>query len=407
KARAWSFRTRARCPGWRSRAARRSRSCRPPGTSSKSCAPSGWLSAGRQGSCLAREPSPWTCSVNTLRRRGSTSNSFSRRSFTRIRARRTGAASRFCSSTRASARCSARMRTPASCLRRCNGSRRCRSRLTRSRYATTAAATIRRRRWWRTSPRSAFWSPRTARPSVTRIPRRSPASSRRAARRRCASTTIPPIASLGTGWRYGSSTATSWSSPMTKAIWSSGCRAGSPAQLPCFTAAAQWYRTGSIRCQGGSTRMVRSFVPGLLSLFVAFPLAAQEPPPAPAVVVHDEPMPAAEAGGAADWAPDLPEPGSVEKIKEYTTAPEFLPESVAYVPDSATVPSPTKVLGHLVGAPDELSRVADVHGYLRKLAAASDRVKVLSIGTSEEGREMTLVLVSDAQNLADLDHFKD
>ncbi|MBW8875832.1 MAG: peptidase [Acidobacteria bacterium] len=158
--------------------------------------------------------------------------------------------------------------------------------------------------------------------------------------------------------------------------------------------------------------MARFFVPGLLAfLALATPLAAQAPPPAQpapsAVVVHDEPIPPGEPGGPDLWAPDRPEPGSVEKIKEYTTAPEFLPESVAYVPDSATVPSPAKVLGHLVGAPDELSRVADVHGYFRRLAAASDRVQVRTIGTSEEGREILLVLVSDAQNLAELDRYRD
>jgi hypothetical protein len=97
----------------------------------------------------------------------------------------------------------------------------------------------------------------------------------------------------------------------------------------------------------------------------------------------------------------------VEKIKEYTTAPEYLPESVAYVPDSATVPSPTKGLGHLAGAPDELSRVADIHGYFRKLAAASDRVRIQVIGTSEEGREIIVALISDAENLAALDRYKD
>ncbi|HEY2290554.1 MAG TPA: M14 family zinc carboxypeptidase, partial [Thermoanaerobaculia bacterium] len=87
--------------------------------------------------------------------------------------------------------------------------------------------------------------------------------------------------------------------------------------------------------------------------------------------------------------------------------PEYLPESVSYVPDSATVPSPTKVLGHFVGAPDELSRVADVHGYFRKLAAATDRVRVEVIGTSEEGREMIVAFVSDAENLAALDRYKE
>ena len=48
---------------------------------------------------------------------------------------------------------------------------------------------------------------------------------------------------------------------------------------------------------------------------------------------------------------------------------------MAYVPDS-TVPSPTEYLGHIVGAPGELTRAAEVYGYYRALAAASDRVKV-------------------------------
>src|SRR3954452_17007291 len=145
--------------------------------------------------------------------------------------------------------------------------------------------------------------------------------------------------------------------------------------------------------------MARFFIPGLLAfLALGGSVSAQPPAPpaAPADVIHDD-----------LWAPDRAEPGSVEKIKEYTTGPEFLAESVAYVPDSGVVPSPTKVLGHLVGAPDELSRVADVHGYFRRLDAASDRVQVRVLGTSEEGREILLVLVSDAENLADLDRYKD
>ena len=135
----------------------------------------------------------------------------------------------------------------------------------------------------------------------------------------------------------------------------------------------------------------------LVLLALAWPIAAQETPaPAPAPATADN-----------AWSPDRPEPGSVEKIKEYTTGPEFLPESVAYVPDSETVPSPTKVLGHLAGAPDELSRVADVHSYFRRLDEASDRVQVQVIGTSEEGREILLALVSDPENLAALDRYKD
>jgi hypothetical protein len=138
-----------------------------------------------------------------------------------------------------------------------------------------------------------------------------------------------------------------------------------------------------------STRTVRVLIPGV---FLALSLAAQEPAPPPA------PDP---------WAPDRAEPGSVEAIREHTTEPEYLPESVAYVPDSDTVPSPAEVLGHIAGAPDVLSRVADVHGYFHRLDEASDRVRVETIGNSEEGRPMLLALISDAENLASLERHRE
>ena len=109
-----------------------------------------------------------------------------------------------------------------------------------------------------------------------------------------------------------------------------------------------------------------------LALVLAAPVAAQ-------VVIRDEPIEPEppiveevppEEPSPDHWAPDSVEPGSVEKIREATTAPEFLPESVAYVPDSETVPSPAEVLGRIAGAADELSRVADVHGYFRRLDEA-------------------------------------
>ncbi len=108
-----------------------------------------------------------------------------------------------------------------------------------------------------------------------------------------------------------------------------------------------------------------------------------------------------------DVSPDRAEPGSIEQIRSYTTSPEYLPESVAYVPDSDRVPSPTKALGHLAGAPNELSSVAQVHDYFRKLAAASGRVRIETIGKSEEGREILLAIVSSEANLAQLDHYRD
>jgi len=95
------------------------------------------------------------------------------------------------------------------------------------------------------------------------------------------------------------------------------------------------------------------------------------------------------------------------RIKEYTTDPMFLTELVDHLPASAKVPSPQKVLGYVVGTPDRLTYAKDVHRYFRELAKASPRVKVFTMGTTEEGREQVLVVISDEANLARLDRLKE
>lgn len=92
-----------------------------------------------------------------------------------------------------------------------------------------------------------------------------------------------------------------------------------------------------------------------------------------------------------------------KKIKEYTTAPHFLSPLVEYLPASKTVPTPKAVLGDVAGAPGKLPYSAQVHEYMRMLEKASPRVKVFSIGKSEEGREMIAVAIADAPIIAKLD----
>ena len=89
--------------------------------------------------------------------------------------------------------------------------------------------------------------------------------------------------------------------------------------------------------------------------------------------------------------PDTPEPGTREAIAAATTEPRFLSPWVADLPASATVPSPTSFLGHIAGAPGELTRTEKIYAYYRALAAATPRVRVETIGKSEEGREILLV----------------
>lgn len=88
------------------------------------------------------------------------------------------------------------------------------------------------------------------------------------------------------------------------------------------------------------------------------------------------------------------------KIREYTTAPHFLTPLVDYLPASTRVPTPASILGDVAGAPGKLPYVAEVHAYLRALEKASPRVKVISLGRSEEGREMIAVAIADAKLIA-------
>src|SRR5215475_11980464 len=87
------------------------------------------------------------------------------------------------------------------------------------------------------------------------------------------------------------------------------------------------------------------------------------------------------------------------KMKKYTTEPFFTSPLVDYLPASKTVPTPEAVLGDVAGAPGILPYARDVYKYMRMLEKASPRVKVFSIGTSEEGREMIAVAVSSESNL--------
>ncbi len=83
-----------------------------------------------------------------------------------------------------------------------------------------------------------------------------------------------------------------------------------------------------------------------------------------------------------------------KKIREYTTETFFNSPLTDYLPASPGVPTPKAVLGDVAGAPGKLPYVDEVHRYMRMLEKASPRVKVFSIGTSEEGREMIAVAVA-------------
>ena len=112
------------------------------------------------------------------------------------------------------------------------------------------------------------------------------------------------------------------------------------------------------------------------------------------------------AAAQAGVSPDIPQPGSVEAIAAATGDSRYLSPWVSYLPASKTVPSPLTFLGRIAGAPGELASTEKAYGYCRALAAASPRVKVFTIGHSEEGREILLIAVADEAGIRNLDHLK-
>src|SRR5687767_15440129 len=77
---------------------------------------------------------------------------------------------------------------------------------------------------------------------------------------------------------------------------------------------------------------------------------------------------------------DTPEPGYREAIAAATTEPRFLSPWVADLPDHPRIPSPKDHLGHIAGAPRELSRSAHTDRYYRARAGTSYRVNESVIG---------------------------
>src|SRR5713101_1228177 len=148
--------------------------------------------------------------------------------------------------------------------------------------------------------------------------------------------------------------------------------------------------------------MKKSFAArGLLALalvvagaFLQSPLAAQQAKTPAAPMSYSQPF-------VRD--PRIPiDEEYTKKIKEYTTEPFFSSPLVAYLTASKTVPTPKTVLGDIAGAPGILPYAEEIYQYMRQLEKATPRVKVYSIGKTEEGREMIAVAIASDAIMAKL-----
>ena len=80
--------------------------------------------------------------------------------------------------------------------------------------------------------------------------------------------------------------------------------------------------------------------------------------------------------------------------------------AVTIFAQAQNVPSPKSHFGFNIGDNYQLANYTQTEAYLQKLAAASNKMKLQSIGTTEEGRNQYMVIVSDPANLSKLAKYK-
>ncbi|MBA3296825.1 MAG: hypothetical protein H0U19_07805 [Acidobacteria bacterium] len=90
-------------------------------------------------------------------------------------------------------------------------------------------------------------------------------------------------------------------------------------------------------------------------------------------------------------------------VKAWTTQPFYISPLVDHLPRVPGIPTPKDVLGYHIGAPRTLTYYSDIVKYYRALAsAAPNRVKIETIGRSDEDRELIVVWISSDANIKGL-----
>jgi hypothetical protein len=88
----------------------------------------------------------------------------------------------------------------------------------------------------------------------------------------------------------------------------------------------------------------------------------------------------------------------------------MLPKLYLFIPAilaAQTVPTPESVLGHKPGDDFYLANYDESRDYFHKLAAASNRIRIISVGKTTRGLDWEIAIISSPQNLAQLDKYKD
>jgi hypothetical protein len=93
-------------------------------------------------------------------------------------------------------------------------------------------------------------------------------------------------------------------------------------------------------------------------------------------------------------------------VSQWTTRPDFISPLVDHLPKATGIPSPKDVLGHHIGEPKKLTYYADILEYYRALASKTPRVRIETIGKSNEGRDLVVVFVGSDESIKNLEQYR-
>jgi hypothetical protein len=95
-----------------------------------------------------------------------------------------------------------------------------------------------------------------------------------------------------------------------------------------------------------------------------------------------------------------------KSVKEWTTRPEFISPLVDHLPKVAGIPTPKEGIGYHIGTPQRLTYTSNIYQYYRLLEAKSPRVKVLTIGKTDEGRECLVVVIASEETIKNIETYR-
>ena len=70
------------------------------------------------------------------------------------------------------------------------------------------------------------------------------------------------------------------------------------------------------------------------------------------------------------------------------------------------IPTPESVFGFPIGKDSNLVDYEQSIDYFKKLAAASNRIHLINVGTTSFGRPWTAAIITSPENYAKLDHYR-